>query len=195
MIDAPARLGCSIDVPMKVGCSISLALLVLAVGAAPVAAVPSGSPQSAAALQQCDAVDALPDGQRDDAIERAIASAEAVLAADERDALGHFALFCLLGKRTERAGIGFGALFALGRVKREIDAALHLAPNDADVLAGKGALLLGMPAWLGGDAEEGERLLRRALEVEPSNTDARCHLAAAERARGVAVSVQVPPHC
>jgi cytochrome c-type biogenesis protein CcmH/NrfG len=174
---------------------ICLLMTLLALLAVPAGAVPPGAPQSAAALKQCDAVDDLPEAQRDDAIERAIASVEAVLAADERDALGHFALFCLLGKRTERAGIGFGALFALRRVKREIDAALRLAPNDADVLAGKGALLLGLPTLLGGDAVEGERLLRRALEVEPSNTDARCHLAAAERARGVAVSVEVPPHC
>jgi hypothetical protein len=183
------------DAPMNARSYLPLALVALLAATAPAAAVPPGSPQSAAALKQCDAVDALPEAERDGAIERGIAAVEAVLAADARDALGHFALFCLLGKRTERAGIGFGALFALGRVKREIDAALRLAPNDADVLAGKGALLLGLPRLLGGDAEEGERLLRRALVVEPSNTDARCQLAAAERARGVAVSVEVPPHC
>ncbi|MDX2170274.1 MAG: hypothetical protein SF182_24595 [Deltaproteobacteria bacterium] len=178
---------------MNVQSLLSLALVALL--AAPAAAVPPGSPQSAAALAQCDAVDELPEAARDAAIERGIAAVEAVLAADARDALGHFALFCLLGKRAARAGIGLGALFALSRVKDEIDAALRLAPDDADVLAGKGALLLGLPRLLGGDAAEGERLLRRALLFEPSNTDARCHLAAAERARGVAVSVDVPPHC
>jgi hypothetical protein len=175
--------------------SLWLAALLAAGLAAPAAAVPPGSPQASAALQQCNRVDRLPDAERDAAIARGIAMSEAALAADGNDGRAHFALFCHLGKRMARDGLGIRQLFALGRLKDEIDTALRLAPDDADALAGKGALLLGLPSLFGGDADEAERLLRRALVIEPSNTDARCHLAAALRARGVRPDFEVPPDC
>ena len=65
------------------------------------------------------------------------------------------------------------------RLRHEIDATIELAPADADALATKGALLLRLPRWFGGDPTEAEALLRRALVSEPDNGTARCYLAKA----------------
>jgi hypothetical protein len=53
---------------------------------------------------------------------------------------------------------------------------LALAPNDAEALAAKGALLIRLPRWLGGDRREAELWLRRALAVDPANATARTYL-------------------
>ena len=81
----------------------------------------------------------------------------------------HFALFCNAGKQVQLAGLSFGSLWKVRRLRREIDRAAELAPNDTDVLIAKGALLLSLPAVLGGDASAAERLLSRALSAEPDN--------------------------
>lgn len=171
------------------------ALLCWAVAAAPVSAVPAGSDQATAALALCDAVDEMPEGERDAALARGLAQAEAALAADARDGRAHFAIFCHVGKQMARAGLSLRQWSRLQRLKRSIDAALALAPDDADALAGKGALLFELPRLLGGDRDEAERLLRRALVIEPDNTDARCFLAAAMRARGATPDVPPPDDC
>jgi len=162
--------------------------------ASPSVAVPPGSVSATEALAICDQADTMPQAAREAALARGEAIARAALAADPSDARAHFALFCHLGRRMKHAGIGLSALFDLAPLKREIDTAQRLAPNDADVLAAKGALLLELPRLFGGDPIEAERLLHRALVIEPSNTDARCFLAAALRARGETPS-DVPPDC
>lgn len=156
-------------------------------------AVPPGSPESVAALRQCVAVDKLPEADRDAAIDRGLAVAEAIVAADGRDARGHFAIVCYVGKRMQRAGFSIRQISDLRRLKREMDRTLELAPGDADALLAKGALLLRLPRLLGGDVDEAALLLRQALVAEPDNTEARCFLAEAERSQGV--SVDQPPGC
>jgi cytochrome c-type biogenesis protein CcmH/NrfG len=173
-----------------VGHAAALLALLLPVGAR---AVPAGSPESIAALQQCDAIDEMADADRDLAIERGLAAAESTIAADAGDARGHFAVVCYLGKRMERAGISVRQLSDLRRLRRELDRTLELAPGDADALLAKGALLLKLPRLLGGDVEEAEVLLRQALRVEPDNTAARCFLAEAQRSHGA--SGAPPPGC
>ncbi|MEO8602914.1 MAG: hypothetical protein ABI629_10085 [bacterium] len=172
----------------------SCAMLSLALLAGPVLAVPAGSGAAAESLSICDQADHLPFAEREAALARGEAMARAALKADPNDARAHFALFCHLGRRMKRAGIGLSQLIGLGQLKREINTAQELAPDDADVLAAKGALLLELPRLFGGDAAEAERLLRRALVAEPDNTDARCYLAAAMRARGETPH-DVPPNC
>jgi hypothetical protein len=113
-----------------------------------------------------------------------MALAERALAADARDARAHFAAVCNLGKLMEIEGLGIGQLFSLRRLKRELDTALELAPGDADALVAKGALLLNLPRLLGGDVDEAEHVLRRAVAAEPDNDEARCYLAQALTARG-----------
>jgi tetratricopeptide (TPR) repeat protein len=84
----------------------------------------------------------------------------------------------------ERAGIGLAALSRLRRLRQEVDRTLELAPDFADAIYGKGALLLETPRLLGGDPMEGERLLRRALTVEPDYLSPRLRLAGVLLDRG-----------
>lgn len=113
-----------------------------------------------------------------------LAAAEAAIAADERDALAHFALFCNLGERLRQRGVSVRSLFELGRLRVAVDRTLALAPDFPGAYAGKGALLLDTPRLLGGDPAEGERLLRRAVELDPDYFGARLDLARALARRG-----------
>jgi hypothetical protein len=150
-------------------------------------AVPPGSPQSVAALRLCRSLDEVPAAERDAALARGLAMAEAAAAADANDARAHFALVCYLGRRAAQAGFGLGQLVTLRRLRSEVERTLALAPGDADALLAKGALLLRLPRLLGGDAAEAEALLGRALAADPDNVRARCYVAEAQRARGVVV--------
>ena len=161
-----------------------LAALVLAALSFAGAADPPGTPASREALALCHRADDAPEAERPAMLDRALALAERAVADDERDALAHFAVFCSLGGKMRRAGLGVGALVDLRRLRREVDRTLELAPDFADALAGKGALLLDAPRLLGGDPKEAERLLRRALEVDPDYLGPRLDLVRALRARG-----------
>lgn len=131
------------------------------------AADPAGTETSRRAKATCDQAAARPAAERRPLLAQAIADAEAAVAADDRDALAHFALFCALGEQMRLSGASVSALTGVRRLRREVDRTLELAPDYADALAGKGALLTGLPRLLGGDVAEGERLLRRAIAVEP----------------------------
>jgi hypothetical protein len=108
---------------------------------------------------------------------RGVTLAEEAVAADDSDATAHFALFCNLGKQAEAAGISVTGLVAVRRLRREIDRTLALAPDWPDALAAKGSFLLQLPRVLGGDLEEGERLLRRAIALDPRFAEAHFELA------------------
>lgn len=127
-------------------------------------------------LALCSAADERAPAERLPILARGLDLADAALALDDRSARAHFAVVCNLGKATALAGTGFGSLGAVYRLRREIDVTLTLAPNDAEALAAKGALLVRLPRWLGGDQREGEHWLRRALAVDPSNGTARAYL-------------------
>jgi len=161
-----------------------LAALVLAALSFAGAADPPGTPASREALALCHRADDAPEGERSALLDRALAQAERAVTEDDRDAIAHFAVFCSLGGKMQRAGVGIGALTDLRRLRREIDRTLELAPDFADALAGKGALLLDAPRVLGGDPKDAERLLRRALEVDPDYLGPRLDLVRALRARG-----------
>jgi tetratricopeptide (TPR) repeat protein len=163
--------------------AIALALGVL--GGVPRAAIgsPAASPV-AEAVALCNQADAAPDGEKRAVLERGLAAAEAAIAADDNDPSAHFAVFCNLGKRMRLDGAAFSSLLSLRRLRREVDRTLELAPNHADALVGKAALLYYTPRVLGGDRAEGERLLRVALAVAPGYVDARLALARMLDARG-----------
>jgi tetratricopeptide (TPR) repeat protein len=148
------------------------------------AADPPGTDASRAATARCQSAEALPNAERVAALESALAQADAAIAADDRDALAHFAAFCALGGLLQVNGVGLSAPGQLRRLRREVDRTLELAPDFADALAGKGELLVNLPRLLGGDAGEGERLLRRALAVDPRYLTPRLALAEALRDRG-----------
>jgi tetratricopeptide (TPR) repeat protein len=148
------------------------------------AAEPEGTPKGREALRLCQRAEDAPPAEVDAILAESLRQAEAAVAADERDPLAHFAVFCALGGQMERAGIGLAALSRLRRLRQEVDRTLELAPDYADAVFGKGSLLLETPRLLGGDPVEGERLLRRALAIEPDYLSPRLDLARALLARG-----------
>jgi tetratricopeptide (TPR) repeat protein len=160
--------------------------VVLLVGLAIVASAadPPGTDASRAARAECEAADAASGAARTERLHRTLERADAAIAADDRDALAHFAAFCALGGLLKDEGIGLAAPGRMRRLRREVDRTLELAPDFADALAGKGALLCHLPRLLGGDAAAGERLLRRALEIDPDYLTPRLELVDALRARG-----------
>ena len=142
-----------------------------------------GSPQGLEALALCRfAAEERDTATRAALLDRGLALAEQAVASDDGDAAGHFAVFCNLGRRLQLHPISFGSLMSIRRVRREIDRTLALTPNAPGVLTAKGVMLLELPGVLGGDPPEGERLLRRALEIEPAFAEARQALAAHGRA-------------
>jgi hypothetical protein len=148
------------------------------------AADPPGSPRVDEALAVCLRAPKAPAAERAGLLAHGLALAEEAVAANERDAKAHFAVFCNLGKQMELRGLDVRNLLAVRRLRREVDRTLELAPDYSDALVGKGALLLDLPRPLGGDAAEGERLLRAALRVDPDYVDAHLKLARALDARG-----------
>ena len=147
-----------------------------------VPAVTSGEPSatpsadaSTTALAICLQADELAGEERRRVLVRGLELAEDAVAADELDAKAHFAVFCNLGKQMREAGTVRQSL-AIGRLKRELDSALALDPDDPQLLVAKGAFLVELPPVFGGDAERGKALLRAALAKDPSNRDARRYL-------------------
>jgi len=163
----------------RVAVALALAATVTAIRAAD----PPGSPRANEALTLCNADAATTEARRAN-LARGLALAEEALAADQDDAKAHFAVFCNLGSDLKLRGVGVTSLFTARRLRREIDRTLELAPDYADALVGKGELLIAQPRLLGGDAEEGERLLRAALRVDPTFIEAHLALARALAARG-----------
>jgi len=71
--------------------------------------------------------------------------ADEAVAADEQDALAHFARFCALGEQARLAGTSVTSLLKLRPIRQAVDRTLALAPDFPPALLGKGALLLSVP--------------------------------------------------
>jgi hypothetical protein len=127
-----------------------------------------GSSRAHEALALCDAATRETDRQVSlTLLDRGLATAESAIGEDDADAAAHFAVFCNLGRQLQLRSIGLLTFFDVRRLRREIDRTLELAPHSPGVLTAKGVMLLRLPRLLGGDTSEGERLIRRALEVAP----------------------------
>jgi hypothetical protein len=160
---------------------MSVAALILAGTAARGGDHPaSAGPEALAAIATCQRSDAALPDERAALLADGLARAERAVAANPQDAAAHFAVFCNLGKSLMHCSTWklFGALGDLRRVRNEIDIALSLAPDYAPALAGKGAMIAELPRVLGGDKQEGARLLMRAVALSPR--DAKLRLALAE---------------
>jgi tetratricopeptide (TPR) repeat protein len=163
---------------------LAAACLVL-LAAVPAAAVdPPGTPASREALALCHRAAGLPAAERADVLAQSLARADAAVAEKPDDALAHFARFCALGEQAKLAGKSISSLTKARAMRQAVDRAIELEPDFQDALFGKGSLLLGLPRLLGGDAAEGERLVRRALAIDPDYVSARIALAEALEARG-----------
>lgn len=163
---------------------MSVGVLMLAAAAARGDA-PSGVPQALAAIEICQRADAAPADERAALLADGLASAEAAAAASPQDAVAHFAIFCNLGKSLMHRSAWklLGALGDLRRARNAIDLALTLAPDYAPALAAKGAMLIQLPGMLGGDRQDGIRLLLRAVALSPQ--DPKLRLTLAEVLKGV----------
>jgi Flp pilus assembly protein TadD len=131
---------------------------------------PGSSPAAREALTLC-----VHDDGTEDRLDRSVALAEQAIASKETDPVAHFALFCAVGRQAEAAGVG--GVFGARRALRAVERTLQLAPEWSDALAGKGAMLMQLPRLMGGDVAEGERLLRRAVTIDPKFPEAYYELA------------------
>ncbi|MDF0675820.1 MAG: hypothetical protein P0120_16025 [Nitrospira sp.] len=102
---------------------------------------------------------------------------ERAVAADERSADAHFALFCNLGELLRIDGESLTSLFGLRRMMKEINRTLEIDPTHLGALSAKGTLLVRLPSVLGGDSEQGERLLQHVIKQAPEAVNARLALA------------------
>ena len=152
-----------------------LSLALLAVSAT--ATDPPGTPRSREAMDRCKRAQDAPPAEQPALLAHGLAVADEAIAADDRDALAHFARFCALGEQARISGAGLTSLLKLRAIREAVDRTLALAPDFAPALLGKGSLLLNVPWALGGDAAEGERLVRRALVIDPDYFGARLRLA------------------
>jgi|SRR6185369_2863991 len=112
------------------------------------------------------------------------ALAERAVALDGNYADAHFAVFCNMGELMRLDGETLSGAIGLRRLMAELDRTLELDPQHADALSSKGQLLLRLPRLLGGDAEKGEAMLRRAIQIDPNAFQSRIMLAKTCEARG-----------
>jgi hypothetical protein len=151
------------------------ALFALGLAVCAVAAEPTGSPDAERAMDLCLGAGGAPDPGP--VLERGLALAEKAVAANERDPVAHFAVFCNLGKKLQRQRRSFSSLTGARRLLREVNRALELAPDYLGAQIGKGSLLMQLPGFLGGDPAAGERLLREAIAAHPDEVEPRLELA------------------
>lgn len=99
------------------------------------------------------------------------------VAANDKDANAHFALFCNMGEAMRIDGESLQALVNLSTLMAELDRTIELDPNHADALAAKGTLLTRLPRLMGGDMNRGEAMLRKVLTLDEQAFTTRISLA------------------
>jgi len=155
---------------------------IFAVGASlvplPVLAQETAGELSSKALQECTQGRVAPEREvRLAHFQRGQALGEQAITADEKYPDAHFSLFCNLGELLRVDGESLTSVFGLRRMMNELDRTLELAPHHIDALSAKGTLLVKLPRILGGNSQEGERLLQQVVNQAPRAVNARLALA------------------
>ena len=145
---------------------------------------PGAPPDAARAIRICETVEFEPPEERAARLETAVRLAEASVQRQPESARAQFALFCALGRQVEARGVSLRAAVEVRRVRGAVQKAIALKPTYIDALVAHGALLGRLPWILGGDAERGEALIRRAIRIDPSFLPAYRELAALLQAEG-----------
>jgi tetratricopeptide (TPR) repeat protein len=150
------------------------------------AAQPTTENLIAGALQAChDGRIATDRAIRAALYEKGQSLGEQAVAADEKSADAHFALFCNLGELMRIDGeMSLSSVLGFRRMMKELDRALELKPDHLDALSARGTLLVRLPSLLGGDPEKGEQVLRQVIQREPEAVNARISLAKSYCKRG-----------
>jgi len=163
-----------------------------ALGAALVLALPLAAAANqkavdltAEAMRECHAgEDATARDSRKEHFERGEALATQAVTLDEGNAAAHFAVVCNLGEILRLDGEKITSVLGLHRLMNEVNRTLELDPNHVNAMATKGNLLLRLPRMFGGDAKEGERLLREVVRRDENACTSRIALARTCEARG-----------
>jgi tetratricopeptide (TPR) repeat protein len=140
---------------------------------------------AAQAMRECRAgEDAAARDSRKEHFERGEALATQAVTLDEGSAAAHFAVVCNLGEMLRLDGEKITSVLSLHRLMNEVNRTLELDPNHVNAMATKGNLLLRLPRMFGGDAKEGERLLREVVRRDENAFTSRIALARTCEARG-----------
>ena len=105
------------------------------------------------------------------------ALAERAATSDDQLADPRFALFCSLGEQMRIDGESLAGIFGFRRMMVALDRTLELNPGHLDALSSKASFLVRLPAFLGGNAAKGERMLRQVIARDPKAVSARVTLA------------------
>jgi hypothetical protein len=141
-------------------------------------ATATASDLTAQAMRECDlGQDASSRDDRKAHFERGESLATRAVALDDKSAPAHFAIVCNLGEILRLDGEKITSLLSLRRLLAEVDRTLELDPNHVNAMATKGTLLVRLPRLLGGNPEEGERLLREVVKRDDSAVTSRITLA------------------
>jgi len=116
--------------------------------------------------------------------QKATEEAEAVLARNPNSAGANFVYFAALGRILLADGATKNLFTLRGLDKKYLDKAIALDPRYPNALAAKGGVLMDLPSLLGGDSDEGLRLLRRATEINPGGVGTRVAFAKALAQQG-----------
>src|SRR5262245_24759994 len=166
--------------------SVSGAVAVLLCVIAGIASAQDSAPElSAVAQKECD----LGRAGKGRAVrlahfQQSQALAERAVAADDRLADAHFALFCSLGEQIRIDGEGLPSIVGFRRMMAALDRTLELDPAHLDAMSSKATFLVRLPAFLGGDMARGERMLREVIRRDPKAGNARIKLAKVCAAQG-----------
>jgi hypothetical protein len=153
------------------------AVLVAGILARAAAADDSASRLAALALKACeDGRRAETRAERESHFRVGQALAEHAVALDDLNADAHFALFCNLGELMRLDGER-PSVSGFRRMMAELDRTLALRTDHVDALAVKGILLTRLPRLLGGNAREGEAILRQVVRMDPDGVSSRLALA------------------
>src|SRR5262245_1586349 len=141
-------------------------------------ATESAADVASQAMHECDlGRDASSHDERKAHFERGEALATKAVALDDKSAPAHFAIVCNLGELLRVDGEKLTSLLLLRRLMAEVDRTLQLDPNHVDAMATKGTLLMRLPRVLGGNTEEGQRLLREVVKRDDNAVTSRITLA------------------
>lgn len=163
-----------------------IAALLLLVAMAPgVRAEESAADVAARGLEHCEEGRAASDRTTRESLFRAGQTlGEQAVALDDNSADAHFAVVCNLGELMRLDGERISSVLELRRLLSELDRTLALNPDHVKAMATKGILLCRLPRLLGGDAIQGEQMLRRVVAEDPTAVNSRLVLAKQCASRG-----------